>query len=249
MTALLFALVSETKAVRPRDLYWVAKGAQVNAAHCAEGWSKEPPVVTVFDSHEKLPRGVRCQPIVVVDESSDPGILAEHYVDAWWGPVARAYAANASGVLTGDESLSEAICHEVCEALVDPLVNLWDDDGYALEVCDATQTTYPVRVWGWKGMTEVPVANFVTMAWFDRSLEDIRTRNTFLAGGGRFDYTSELPGPFAIGPYGYAIWRGPHGVETLWGARRSLSARRRAAVAHPWSRTMTRTRRAMEQRP
>jgi len=243
--------------------------AQQNAVDCASAWGKEPPLVTVFDDLDKVPRERPCNPVMIVDGTEDPTTLGYHFVSPFWGPASRASLETASGILDGDESLCETVCHEVLEILCDPFVNLWMDgpapsylepgedwgDGwqYALEVCDAVQTTYPVKLWGLTGVSEAKAANFVTPAWFDSVMaQNQGAIDTWRATGRGFDHAGQLKRPFAIGPHGYAPVRNlrtkkvtPRYFSARWSGHvaqrpRVLPEAKLKTKRHPWARSARR---------
>jgi hypothetical protein len=201
---LLFALISETTLVKPSDLYRLSKPLEQSGQHCAIDWDRAPPAVVVCESRIGLPQF--CQPIVFIDDDTDPGLLAVHY----WNPIllapaARVYVNRASGLVSGQFSVSEAASHEIVEALIDPRCDLWTDCpgrvgvDIALEVGDPVQDAYLVD--------GVAVSNYVTPAYFDTRLADALVASSFIAQGGKFDRLGTLPRAGTIGPEGYAVFR------------------------------------------
>lgn len=201
---LLFALIAETTLVTPADLYKLSKALEQNAQHCAADWQREAPAVVVCQSRTALP--TFCQPIVFIDDDTDPGLLAVHY----WNPIllapaARVWVNRASGLVSGPYSVSEGASHEIVEALIDPRCDLWTDCpgrvgvDIALEVGDPVQDAYLID--------GVAVTNYVTPAYFDTRLADPATAASFLEQGGRFDRLGTLARAGTIGPEGYAVFR------------------------------------------
>ena len=197
------------------DLYRLAGALEINGLHCAQAWSKMPPAIDVIEHRRKLPR--RVHPIIFVDGSDTAGAeLAHHYYDPLRsGPAARVFCSRATGFNTGHSSIAELASHELVEAMVDPMVNLWvdhpdpkrrDSVQMALEIADMTQTHYVVEARGdaWQ------MSNFVTPDYFRQWLNEgspgERLRE-FFAGGGKLDWSDELSRPGEIGPSGYAILR------------------------------------------
>jgi hypothetical protein len=228
--SLLFVLISATPLVRTADLYGMARAIEVGAKNCADAWQLAPPAVDVCADATSLPDG--CCPVVFVDDNSDPGALAVHFVSDRFQPAARVYMNNASGVNTGDWSASEGASHEVLEALCDPLCDAWHTHPtrpgieVALEVSDPVQGFYFVEAAGqrWR------VSNFVLPAWFEHHPD-----------GGFFDWMSELHEAGEVGANGYVILRDKTGAtwtEDAFGAR-SMAAKKPGA-AHPWARSSRR---------
>lgn len=118
--------------------------------------------------------------IYLVDESSLPGALGYHDMNAREVPVGFVF------VLSGDWTVT--LSHEVLELIIDPTVNIFlpgpdprfpgDDNKWLLhsyEVCDAVERSV-YRIDG------LPVSNFVTPSYF-REGEAAGTRNDFLGVG------------------------------------------------------------------
>lgn len=249
-----FALVTEARDVSVKDLYHLKGALEINARHCAEAWNKVPPAIDVFDNARKLPYG--CHMIKFVDDSAmDPGALAVHYWDPLrMGPAARVYVDRASGFNKGRFSVAEGASHEVTEALIDPMVNLWvphphpdwrangRDVEIALEVADMVQTHYMVKLNG----AEWQMTNFCNPHYFMTELADApaETRLEFIKHN-PLDFKRELTMPGEIGPEGYAILRErhPEGGWRIFTTDASGQERKFAKAegkAHPWARTRRR---------
>lgn len=93
--------------------------------------------------------------IFIVDDSTVPGALGWHSIDADGEPYGEVSAA-------GEPSVT--LSHEVLEIIADPgvnrvAVNWFDRLTYAMEICDPVQrNTYQID--------DVTVSDFVTPAWF-----------------------------------------------------------------------------------
>lgn len=116
-----------------------------------------------------------------------------------------------SSVLSGPLSCSAVLSHEILEWALDPMINAWREgpDGYdyALEACDAVQSSsYETDAVGKK----VTVSNFLLPAWFDRTPQE----------GDRFDFLGVLSKPFTIDALAYAIRRKVGEARSdVWGQR------------------------------
>lgn len=246
-----FALISETPDVTTADLYRLAGALEINGRHCAEAWSKQPPAIDVIEHRRKLPRGVH--PIVFVDGSDTVGSgLAHHYYDPLRsGPAARVFCGKSTGFNRGRSSAAELASHELVEAMVDPMVNLWIDHPepdrresvqMSLEIADMVQTHYMVEARGdtW------PMANFVTPDYFRQWLaENPQRLAAFFEAGGKLDWCGEIKRPGQIGRSGYAILREPRasGGWRVWpedwrGKRASMDPTK--GKAHVFSRSRIR---------
>jgi hypothetical protein len=204
----IFALISHSKLLRPRDLYYLAQALEQNGLDVALAWSMRQPRVVVADKESKLPEW--CNPIVFVDGTFDSTTLGEHYYDpVRKGPAARVFVDTSSGFDTGQNSVVETAGHELAEAMVDPQANRWVDHPtrpgiqVALEISDMVQDTYQATIGGrtW------PLANFVTPEWFRGDLNDPERIARVRRSGGSFDHHGTVWRPGEIGPAGYAILR------------------------------------------
>jgi hypothetical protein len=139
-------------------------------------------------------------PVVLLDDTDEADALGYHDQTPDGRPYGRVFAApvlNSKGtLLTGANSVSVTLSHEVLEMWWDPQVNLWYEapDGriWAGELCDAVEgDSYDITVSG----TAVAVSNFVLQPFFDCEPEL----------GARFDFLGTLKKPFTIAPKGYGI--------------------------------------------
>lgn len=228
---MLFALVSATPLVHTGDLYRMRRALEQNARSCAESWSLEPPAVEVFPPGAILPAW--CTPVVFVDEETDVGASAVHYVLPTLLPAARVYMQRASDLLSGDWAASVSASHEIMETLVDPGCDQWRDHPdqerkgvqIALEVGDPVQSAYVIS----GPVDDVSVSNFVTPLYFD----------PYGATKGKLDMSGELRKPGEIGPQGYAILRSAT-EQWLESSEGRLSRHPKPGATHPWARTVRR---------
>lgn len=229
-----FVLVTATTLVRPRDLGALRGALETNAQHLASLWGYEPPAIDVFASARTLPDF--CIPIMMLDESTDTvGVLADHGWDAARHmPFLRVFVQQASGLVSGEWSVSKSTSHEILEAIVDPRCDLWTDMpgrpgvDLAFEVSDPVQDDYAIG--------DVLVSNFVTSSFFNARLADPAAAAEFVAAGGRFDFKGTLQRAGAIAPSGYLILRDSthRWTENAAGEPASLS---KPGAEHPLSRT------------
>lgn len=211
MTPRAFGLISHTKLVTAGDLHHLALPLERSLGRCAAAWGRAAPAVVVHKSEDKLPRWVH--PLLALDSSVDPQVLADHYWDPLRsGPVGRIFAESAQSFNGGPRALSVLFGHEACEALIDPQINLWvpwpgpdsrPNVDLALENADPLQTAYTEYFDGapWS------MANFVYPEYFERdySRDDVLMR--LFESGGKLDESGELRRAGQIGPDGYIILR------------------------------------------
>jgi hypothetical protein len=108
--------------------------------------------------------------------------------------------------LRNNDKVSVTACHEVCEMLIDPAINMWADGPngtlYAYEMCDACeQETFEID-----GVT---MSDFVYPSYFER----FRAPHS-----AQFDYLKRISRPFEILPRGYALVREGSEIRHLFGS-------------------------------
>ena len=168
----------EIQAVRD---FWPAWGIRV--PRVTYGETPGAAVIAVVDTIPGAPAGV-------LGYHTETGSVIS-------GFVAASPPLDAGGqVLTGDWSVASVLSHEVLEALGDPRINLWGDDGqgrlWAYEACDAVEgPSYPVTL---PSGQSVSVSNFLLPAWFDPQ------------AAGKVDHLGLAGAPFTILPTGYAVY-------------------------------------------
>lgn len=235
-----FALIRETPLVTEKDLFWLARVLEQQAREFCLDWHLPEAAIDVIDARTHLPDF--CQPVVFVDDDSDPDALAIHYVDyPRLQPAARVYVPRASGFNSGPQAVTAAASHEVLEALADPWCDKWrahPDPArsgvlIALEVADPVQDEYAMA--GHEG--DWLVSNYVTPSYFDESLWDDENRKRFLAAGGKFDRLGELFLPGRRLPGGYQILSDGMGVVWQEFGDEAVS---KPGADHAWARTVRR---------
>lgn len=160
--------------------------------------------------------------VSVTSEPDDASSLGYHDLTATGKPQSKVFT---KPTLQGGEEVSGVISHEVCEMIVDPLINQWAFDlqryCFAMEASDAVQG-YDYDING------VKVANFVTSRFFDPLATDRFRR-------GAFDHLGVVDYPFQTMPTGYQLRLGNNGtIDSIYGNRvpdkpsvRALSGSRR----------------------
>jgi hypothetical protein len=132
-----------------------------------------------------------------------PGAVAYHDVTGKEVPVIFLARTLCNSLLSGADSVSSALSHELAETVGDPACNLWARDTkyeWAHELCDAVQE------WGFE-IDGVAVSDFVLPAFFAPG------------SAGPWNYlgtksaTTALKGALATAPGGYQIRSGAGGHE------------------------------------
>lgn len=201
------SLYNASTVVKDEDLQKMCDAMQAFDPTFASTWGITPTTFTFVPNGDptQAPNGTWIF-VVIDDDQNVPGALAFHsedndIVDAFI--LAKTVLDNGGTVMSGPNSVSTALHHEVLEALIDPTINAWWDVGktFAAEVCDPVQSTS-------FDMNGVSLSNFVTPNWRDN-------QNTT----GPFDYLNELKAPGTLLDGGYAIYRtAGQGTETqTWG--------------------------------
>jgi hypothetical protein len=137
--------------------------------------------------------------VIVDDLPQDPNAVADH---VWQGRAGIFAARNMCvSLVDGTYSLSQALSHEILEALGDEACNEWKDDGagaeWANELCD------PVEA-GWYLLPgNIAGSDFVLPAWFEPGALG---PYSFIQS----QHNDVVPAaPFTIAPGGYALKRTP----------------------------------------
>jgi hypothetical protein len=187
---LLLEATANTLGVTPANLLQIASAITVQLNRdVAPAWGGTH-LVRVSDPGAILPGEIA---FAILDNLPDaPGAVAYHDVEGNGVPVAFAALAMCNAILTGSDSLSVAISHECCEAVGNPAVNEWVDDGFGNEwcheLCDAVEAvTYSVD--------GVDVSDFVLPSFFDHGAT------------GPYSHQAATGMPFATAPGGYQIQR------------------------------------------
>jgi hypothetical protein len=158
-------------------------------------WGQVPGLEFVRKGQTPLSGSAHCY---IQDQPDVEGALGYHDEDEDGIPYIKVFCAptldNGGSVLTGADSVSCTLSHEVIELVGDGPANIWVDgpDGtdYARELCDAVEgDVYQVH-----GVT---VSNFLYPAFFDPKA----------TSGSKLDHLEKLRRPFAMTPGGYQIRR------------------------------------------
>jgi hypothetical protein len=152
----------------------------------------------------------------------DPQAIAYHSDDGSSHPLVFVGKADCNGILSGSESIAQALSHELCETAVDRACNVWADDGkgteWAQEACDATESnSYEID-----GVT---VSNFLLRSFFAPGAP---APWSYLGSLG----SEPIPGPFVTASGGYQVKRASSSTESQ--VNGSIRAWRQKRVRH-WS--------------
>ncbi len=166
----------------------------------------------------------------IVDALPDaPGAVAYHDVNGAEVPTVFLAKSQCNSLISGPDSVSSALSHEVAEAIGDPACNRWVDDGsgteHALEVAD------PCQEWGYE-ILGVTCSDFVLAAYFAPGASPPYNYLATQTGG------PAISAPLALAPGGYQIERTAGTGETQVTGK--LDPRRLARKSHPTSRTYRR---------
>lgn len=136
-------------------------------------------------------------PAVIVPTLDDPGALAYHFDDRGYPSLVvgrDAILGNGGTILSGSNSISAALSHEVGEALVDPYCDWWSEwrDGSDLVALEAFD---PVEDGSYE-IDGVAVSNFVHPEWFRPG-----------SSREKFDHLGVLTAPLTISAGGYVALR------------------------------------------
>lgn len=146
-----------------------------------------------------------------------PGAVAYHDVAGAEVPVVFLARDACNAILSGSDSISSALSHELAETAGDAACNLWIDDGqgseWAHELCDAVQD------WGYR-INGVAVSDFVLPAFFAPGSVGPWNFGALIAGG------NKLTAALQTAPGGYQIKRSAGSGETQVTGRTPPHARK-----------------------
>jgi hypothetical protein len=168
-------------------------------------WGYRLRLEALHDGEEFDPHAWR---FVFLDDSDDADALGYHDLTDQGQPISKVFVKD---TLDSGEVVSVTACHELCEMAIDPIANLWAEDGdgkdYAYEMCDAVEEdTFDVVL---SGSLRVSMSNFVTPAWFEPFLHP---------AGTKFDYMGLLKKPFSMTSGGYVIVSDGGKVHEVFGS-------------------------------
>jgi hypothetical protein len=137
-------------------------------------------------------------------DDADDKSLGYHDLTLNGQPISRTFVRSTK---QAGEKVSTTACHELCEMVLDPLVNIWaeapDGTEYAYEACDAVEEDSFL-------VNGVPMSNFLTPAWFEPFQHP---------PGTKFDYLGKLSRPFTLRPGGYTVQKTRNGqVKEVFGS-------------------------------
>ena len=148
--------------------------------------------VPVWGTPAKLVKATNFLPkawaIVFLDDADAPGALGYHDLTPEGLPLSKVFVKT---TLADGQKVSVTACHELCEMLVDPAINLCAQSPsgviYAYETADAVEEEEFV-------LDGVAMSDFVYPAWF----EGFRKPNSV-----QFDYLKRVTKPYQILKGGY----------------------------------------------
>lgn len=187
-------------------------------------WDLEDVEIAFFSKDVSTPNGY--WQFVFFDTSDQANALAYHDVTADGLPICKVFVQT---IQDDNASVSVAASHELCEAAVDPTINLAAQDltgtFWAYEVCDPVEDDQ----YGYD-KDGVLVSDFITPAWFG-----------FRDSAAPFDFKDKCSAPFQVLAAGYAQKFDPvtgwqqingaavaksHALTAAKGSRREQRARR-----------------------
>lgn len=192
-----FAIVNESKWVNSNDLSAMTGACHYQLQnHIAPAWNLQAPNLTFVSSRSRVPIGAIV--VAVVDNPDVADAAGYHDLNDRGWPVAFVFVDptldHGGTILSGANSVSQTMSHELAEALVNPLIYGWADDErsglIAMEIGDPVENdTYVVPY----SNKEVSVSNFVLPSWFS------------IHGHAPFDYLHKLTRPRTMTRGGYKI--------------------------------------------
>lgn len=196
----MIAVTLKSARITPEDAYWMtgACSRQIRQ-HVAPAWGRVPEIVNFYPGGV-VPNGA--WEIAIFDSPDSAGALGYHSLTPQGLPYGRVFINpvldDGGTVMTGENSVSAVLSHEVAETFCDPTINLWADgpnsQDWAIEVGDPVENdSYPIMA----GPISVAVSNFVFPAWFSATP----------LPGAQFDYMRRCTAPYQITTGGYQVVR------------------------------------------
>lgn len=141
--------------------------------------------------------------MVFLDDADAAGALGYHDLTVDKLPISKVFVKT---TLQAGEVVSVTACHELCEMLVDPAINLWAQKPngrmWAYEMCDAVEEEN-------FDLDGVLMSDFVTPAYFEGFRE---------AGSARFDYLKKVNRPNQLLHGGYSIISVGGQIRNIYGS-------------------------------
>ncbi len=159
----------------------------------APAWGLEAMEMTFLAKGDPIPAG--SWEMHFLDDADTQGALADHSVTLGGLPLLKIFV---KPTLADGASLTVAASHEMCEAAVDPTINLIAQDLtgklWAYEICDPCEADDP---YGYL-IDRTLVSDFVLPSWFG-----------FQNSAAPFDFMNHITAPFQVLSGGYAQWLDP----------------------------------------
>ena len=141
--------------------------------------------------------------IMFLDDPDAPNALGYHDLTLNGLPISKVFVKT---TLASGEKVSVTACHELCEMLVDPAINLWADGPagtlYAYEMCDACEEEY-------FDIDGITMSDFVYPAYFELFRKE---------GSTQFDHLKKIRRPFQVLKGGYSLVRDGKQVRQIFGS-------------------------------
>jgi hypothetical protein len=147
--------------------------------------------------------------IVLMDTADVADALGYHDLTKNGQPVSKVFV---KSTLSAGEKVSVTFCHELCEMLIDPGVQLWAEGPkntlYAYEMCDAVEAEE-------FAVDGIAMSDFVFPSFFEP---------WHRAGSVQFDYLKRVRKPFETLKRGYQIIRQGDKVSQIFGSKAKARA-------------------------
>lgn len=209
-------VINESTVITDADVTKMVTALNQTLPAFARDWKIFIVQATVLPREAVLPTGPTVLNVVIMDTTDIPGTAGYHTLYNGTATV-KIFASTilaAGGVSLYEDTrtkatVSQALCHEVLEALLDPKCTQWilnPNTGamYALEVGDVVDGNVKVVRLG--DGSRVTVSDWVLPAWYD-------SENTL----GPYNSLDTLSAPFTLAPNGYAMTASGSVVNYLYG--------------------------------
>jgi len=210
-------IVNQSTVVTDAEVAKIVSGLNMTLPAFLRDWKLATLPGGIVSTIAALPTGDANVNVIIMDTTDIPGTAG--YRTLYNGtPTVKVFAKTiltAGGAILYENTrtkttVSQSVCHEVLEALIDPECRNWTMNPstgtlYACEVADAVDGN--VKVVRLPDGTRVTVSDWILPAWYD-------VQNTV----GPYNSLDTLSAPFTLSPGGYAMTTSGGSVNYLYGS-------------------------------
>ena len=211
------SVVNQSTAVTDADVIKMVSGLNQVIPTFANDWKVPSVIAAPLSKTAALPTGPNALNVLIMDTTDIPGTTGYHTlydgtatVKIFAGTIIAAGGVSLYEDTRTKPTVSQVLCHEVLEALIDPKCTQWllnpsTGSMYALEVGDPVDGN--VKMVRLADGTRVTVSDWLLPAWYD-------VQNTV----GPYNTLDTLSAPFTLAPAGYVMTTSAGNVGYIYGS-------------------------------